>query len=473
MRKFLFLIALAGLVSCGPVADLNEVELTGTLDNHQDGPVELNFFRDFINNDRKVISLDLDEDNAFMAHFKVNEAVMATLTTARGSLQVFLEPETPLHLEGDARQLSQVRFTGAGSAENNFLADYRNRLEPTIPRSLINEKVRDLEPAEFILFADSITGLKWRFFEDHIQHHALSPAFSRFFETQVHYEKFQLLLDYPSLHQRLNQKDALTVLPDHYYDFLDQATAFDGDRLNNLTYVNFLLAYLGHRRLVDEVDFPDGTSAHVANYHLAGKFLTGQTKYYMQALAVSREMNSGDLDMAMELFNEYMAISPVEDYKQRLQGELSRIESLWAGNPAPDFTMTDINGYEVSMSDYLGKVVYLKFWASWCGPCMREVPPAAELKKRMEGEEDLVFMYVSIDTDPIAWANQVERHGITGIHTRTPGRERGVPAMYHVRWIPTFYIIGKDGQIYDHRPPRPSDGELLDEALKAALAAEV
>ena len=473
MRKILFLFALAGLVSCGPQPALKDVQFSGVLENPQDGSVELNFFRDFINNDRKVVALELDEANAFFTHFEVKEAVMGTLTTGRGSLPIFLEPGTPLHLEGDARQLSQLVFSGAGSAENNFLMDYRNRAESTISRSLINEKARDLGPDEYLLFADSIAAVKWNFFEDHVKNHALSPALTVFFQTQVLYEKFQQLLDYPSLHQRLNQMDALPVLPDHYYGFLDQATQFDGDRLNNLTYVNFLLAYLGHQRLVDEVDFPDGTSGHVANYHLAARYLTGRTKYYIQALAVSREMNSGDLDLAMELFDEYMEISPVEAYKQSLQDELAKIQVLWAGNPAPDFTMTDIHGNQVSMRDYLGKVVYLKFWASWCGPCMREVPPAAELKQRMKGEEDLVFMYVSIDTDPVAWKNQVERHGITGVHTRTPGRERGVPAMYHVRWIPTFYIIGRDGNIYDHRPLRPSDGELLDEALRAALGADV
>ena len=139
------------------------------------------------------------------------------------------------------------------------------------------------------------------------------------------------------------------------------------------------------------------------------------------------------------------------------------------GKPAPDFTLLDINGNEVSLSDFRGKVVYLKFWASWCGPCMRQVPPAAELKKRMANQPDLVFLYVSIDTDNNAWRSTVDAHGITGIHMVTPGRERGAPALYQVKWIPTFYIIGRDGNIFDNRPPQPSEPN-VDEVLLRALA---
>ncbi|MGM0572682.1 MAG: TlpA family protein disulfide reductase, partial [Bacteroidota bacterium] len=237
------------------------------------------------------------------------------------------------------------------------------------------------------------------------------------------------------------------------------------------TYVNFLLNYMDYKREADDLEFDPAMSAHEVNYELADDYLSGRSQYYIQALSVSRELHSGDLDAAMEMYDHYLANSPAEDYKARLEGAYETVQSLWAGNPAPDFTMTDIDGNTFSLSDYRGKVVYLKFWASWCPPCMRQVPHAAELKERMAGEDDLVFMYVSIDVNPEAWRNTVESHGISGVHARTPGRERGVPALYNVRWIPTFYIIGRDGNIFDHRPPVPAD-EDVDEVLREALHEE-
>ncbi len=464
------LLAALGVERAAPVSQT--VKISGVLENVPEGPVELNFFRDYINNDRKVIALKVDENGVFEHHVDVPGPVMATLATSRGSVPVFLEPGYVLHMEGDASRLAeQMLFAGHGGDENNFLAAYRREIEPYFSRGLINEKTGELDPNAFMQFADSVAEVKTRFFDGHACTPSISEAMRVYFETQVRVEKNQMLLGYPALHQHLNQLDSPPALPENYYDFLDDEIDPAGEGLINLNYVAFLLSYLDHQLQAEAQEYDEDMSRHVVNYYLAGNYLQGMPKYYIQALSVSREMNSGAMDVAMELYADFMEKAPVEAYKKSLESAYENIRALRAGNPAPDFTMTDIQGNEVTLSDYHGKVVYLKFWASWCGPCMREVPPAAELKERMAGQDNLVFLYVSIDTDPEAWRNAVERHDITGVHMRTPGRERGVPALYNVRWIPAFYIIGRDGYIYDHRPPKPSDQD-VDEVLMKALAVQ-
>lgn len=472
MRNLLSLLLLSGMLSCAPIPVDQSFDISGVLENTPDGTVEFSFFRDYINNDRKVITLELDDHDGFRQTFKLQKPVMATLTTAGTSLPVFLEPGYSLHLEGDALQLSEsISFSGHGSEENNFLNDYRREVEAAISRALINKKAEVLDPHAFIEFTDSIASEKFAFINAYTRTRTLSQAFILYFETRVLSEKYRKLMDYPFLHQQLNQLDGPVELPEDYYAFLDEGIGLDGERLINLDYVGFLLSYLDHQREKMDHAFPADKSRHAINYTLAETYLTGREKYYIQALSVSREMNSGALDVAMGLYDHFMEHSPAEKYKESLAEAYERLRTFSAGNPAPPFTMTDIKGNEVSVGDYHGKVVYLKFWASWCAPCMREVPPAAELKERLAGEDDLVFMYVSIDTNAEAWRNAVERHDITGVHMRTPGRERGAPALYNVRWIPTFYIIGRDGNIYDQRPPKPSDPE-VDEVLMNALKAQ-
>ena len=469
MRKFLLLFFLAGLFGCGPQPQMTEVQFSGALENLSDAAVEFDFFRDHINNDRKIVALNPDQEGTFNVSFEVPEPVMGTLDAGRSTMPLYLEPGFALYMEGDARRLPRdAEFEGVGSVENNFLVAYHDEVEEGLGRTFLNEQAGELSAAEYLDFVDRVKDIKLNFLDEYPETHAMTAEFIHFFETRVSYEKYQQLLDYPSLHQRMNDMDEAPELPPHYYGFLDEATRFDGDRLNNLTYVNFLLNYLRYKLETGDRVFAEGKSGHEINYALAEDHLTGRSQDYIQALSVSRELHSGDIDVAMEMYNHFMEHSPVDEYKERLEGAYENLQELWAGNPAPDFTMTDIDRNEFSLSDYHGKVVYLKFWASWCGPCMREVPPAAELKERMAGEDDLVFMYVSIDVNPDAWRNTVERHEISGVHARTPGRERGVPALYNVRWIPTFYIIGRDGHIYDHRPPNPSDQE-IDAVLEAAL----
>ncbi|MFO7977683.1 MAG: TlpA disulfide reductase family protein, partial [Bacteroidales bacterium] len=319
---------------------------------------------------------------------------------------------------------------------------------------------------------DEVTAKKLESLEKHPRAEELSEAFKHHFVTEVHYDKYNRLLGYAASHQRFNQLEEPPVLPEGYYDFLDQAIHADVKCLNSETCAAFLMAYLNHQAALQPDRFDEQASPNETGYLLAKENLTGPASEYVQLINISREFNYGDLDKATAMYQEFMANSQVQDYRDRMTNTWNSIQSMMPGNPAPEFTMTDMDGNTVSLSDYRGKVVFLKFWASWCGPCMRQVPPAAELKERMAGQEDLVFLYVSIDTDTDAWRSTIERHNIKGVHMNTPGRERGVPALYQVKWIPTFYIIGRDGNIFHNRPPQPSE-EDVDRVLMEALAQEV
>lgn len=468
--KNILLIASLGLfLSCSSTPETESVHISGLLKGLPEGEVEMNFFRDHINNDRKIISLELDEQGGFAKSFPLDRPVLATISTSRGNIPIFLEPGYGLHMEAKAAALPhEIRFSGLGSEENKLLAGYR--LEPVarLSRATINEQAARLSPEDFATWADSIKAAKMDFYHSHTLEQELSEAFRWHFETQALTEKYRMLFSYPAIHQQLNEVESPAGLPREAKLLAYDENFLDARRLLNLDYVNFLLSWFDHLKSTGDYGFDKDESRHLHNYQLADKYLEGRLKYYIQALSVSREMNSGDMELAMDLYHDFLTHNTQEDFTSSLQDALERIQSLWAGNEAPPFTMTDIRGREVSLSDYRGKVVVLKFWASWCGPCMRQVPPAAELKERLAGEEDLVFIYVSIDTSEEAWRRAVEDHNITGLHMRTPGRERGTPALYNVRWIPTFYIIGRDGKIFDHRPPMPADPQ-IDQVLLNAL----
>ena len=121
---------------------------------------------------------------------------------------------------------------------------------------------------------------------------------------------------------------------------------------------------------------------------------------------------------------------------------------LAPGTPAPDFTLNDIDGKPVSLSDFKGKKVVLVFWASWCPDCRAEVP---ELKAMMASRKakDVVFVNVSFDRKEEAFKKYVQENEIGGYQLFDPAgkKESAVGAAYSVKWIPSLYLIGKDGKV--------------------------
>ena len=112
---------------------------------------------------------------------------------------------------------------------------------------------------------------------------------------------------------------------------------------------------------------------------------------------------------------------------------------------APDFTVYDLDGNEVKLSDYYGKPIVLNFWASWCGPCQMEMPDFNE--KHLEQGEDITFLMVNMtdgarETVEGASAFVAERDYAFPVFFDT---EMDAAAAYGVNSLPTTYFIDADG----------------------------
>ena len=136
---------------------------------------------------------------------------------------------------------------------------------------------------------------------------------------------------------------------------------------------------------------------------------------------------------------------------------------LTPGTPAPEFTLGDLDGNPVSISDFRGRSVVLVFWASWCPDCRGEVP----LLKQMAADADpaaVQFVSVSFDRSFDTLRAFVAEQALPGVQLFDPAgkADSAVGAAYGVRWIPSLYLIGPDGRVVF--------GTILASKVAAALA---
>jgi len=149
---------------------------------------------------------------------------------------------------------------------------------------------------------------------------------------------------------------------------------------------------------------------------------------------------------------------------------LKNLPNLIAGKPAPEIIGRDLDGKELKLSENKGKVVLLVFWASWCGPCMGDVPHERELVERFR-DRPFVLIGVNGDAESEKARAAVKKAQITWRSFFCDGdgfHEHGsIPAAWNVVAWPTTYVIDHEG-IIRHRNLR---GKELDEPLSQLIVA--
>jgi peroxiredoxin len=129
-----------------------------------------------------------------------------------------------------------------------------------------------------------------------------------------------------------------------------------------------------------------------------------------------------------------------------------------AGERAADFTLRDLAGKPVRLSELRGSVVLLDFWASWCVPCKKELPALAALQRRyQQAGKKVVILTVNIDKDRANAEKFLRSAKITGLRVLLD-KEGAVAGQYDLPTMPTSFVIDKRGIVrYVHAGYRPGD----------------
>lgn len=119
------------------------------------------------------------------------------------------------------------------------------------------------------------------------------------------------------------------------------------------------------------------------------------------------------------------------------------------GKPAPDFSATDIDGNPISLKDYSGKVVLIYFWATWCGPCIGNMPI---VKKVYDANRDFGFDVIGINRDTEE-SDMSEYLNVCSLPWRQifDGKEGPLKKLYRVSGMPSKWLIDKNGNVISHQ----------------------
>jgi thiol-disulfide isomerase/thioredoxin len=125
--------------------------------------------------------------------------------------------------------------------------------------------------------------------------------------------------------------------------------------------------------------------------------------------------------------------------------------------------------FEKLIGKYSGKVVYIDFWATWCGPCRQEIPYAKVLSAHFAGQ-DVVFLNLCNRSDKKSWETIIKSEQLTGDQYLLSSDEYNLLSkIFNIQGVPTYALIDKKGNIVDKNAPRPSAGPMTIKAIESLL----
>ena len=267
--------------------------------------------------------------------------------------------------------------------------------------------------------------------------------------------------------------------PEEYESFLDEYKSMMSKELESiqdslftaseLSGIDQNITYYTKRQARYQESIAD-YDEDVRLYLMQSSKLNSKYDFYTEVKTLNRDefenMLNDYRDEVHALLNKVSEEDFVEKRKEILENRINTWEERKTlvdnmpgeGEPAVDFTYPDIDGNDVSLSSLKGKLVYADVWATWCGPCLGEIPSLQKLEEEYHGK-NIIFLSVSVDTDKDAWMKMVKEDNLGGIQLWANGWSQ-ITKDYAIFGIPRFMLFSADGKVISSDAPRPSSGDI-------------
>jgi len=450
MKKLLFIAFAIALIGCKTEAKLDYAIISGKIANKQAGDLTIN------SEDRTFKeTLSVTADGTFTDTLSTD---ISSYILYDGTNPIFLniQPGNNLNITYDASDFDNtIAISGVGSEINNYLVAKR-KVEKELSKK--NKEIYSLEED---MYLERMMAFKNSQEELLNNSEGLPTEFVAKEKKNLHYAYLSKLNEFERAHKYFTKNEDFKVSDDFLKDVksIDYSNVEDfefsgnykglvsdhyGDKANKLSEkdsIAYDMAFLKTASAIENETIKNSLLFDYANYNMS---------------------YSKDID---GFYNIFTKSSTNKKNNAIITEKYNNLMGLTKGRPSPKFVgYENYAGGKTSLDDLKGKYVYVDVWATWCGPCKREIPFLKEVEEKYHGK-NIEFVSISIDkaSDHKKWKTMVNEKELGGIQLFADNDWNSAFVKdYQIQGIPRFLLIDTEGNIVDSNAPRPSSSELID-----------
>jgi thiol-disulfide isomerase/thioredoxin len=459
MKKIIALLTIISFTSC------QEKEKITTLSGFITGTDAKEIELEGINFSKKI---PLQSNGAFSDTLDLPyEGMYYLLLTDEKSYFVYLEQGFNLQIETEADDfINAMKFNGTGKEENNYMIQKNKVIESKFGNPSNFKDVLTAYAVDEKTFIQTIEDLKIRLLNKLESSKIKNQKFVTNEKKEIDFfglncfEKYAPYHGYATANNEFKTSDSFPKVADDF-DMNDEETFKHSYAYRGLIGAVFE-RFIYNTPAEGQTSFDRGME----------KLQTVKSKMIRSELTKNMldELNLAAKDID-KVYKGIIANSTDSTFNQKVTQKYETLKKISKGAASPTFDYENVTGGKTSLESLKGKFVYFDVWATWCGPCIAEIPALKEVEKEYHGK-NIEFVSISIDErkDFEKWKKMVADKELKGIQLIADNAwESEFVKKYAIDGIPRFILIDTEGKIVSADAPRPSDLKLKELLTEVGL----
>lgn len=449
MKKIFYILLALSIISWKKEKPVNYIVLSGKIENK---------IADYIiisssNYDTKD-TIKVSADGSYSDTLRIDSGYHL-ISHGKVFMRAYFEAGTPLSINFDSKNLREsLSFSGKGAITNNYLLK-----KAKTEQELIGDR-NAYSALDEAAFKAKVTQIKKALIQLVDSTPNLSTNYKEQEKRNINYEYISKLLGYEKSYAYASKNPDFVVSN----GFLPDLSKFDynngKDYLFSASYKRIVKSYYKNKAATD-LKLKD-SKEDIAYLKTISQISDETIKNSLLYDEARQGINyTTDLEAFYAIFNN---ASTNQNEKSKITESYNILKTTTKGKPSPKFVDYENNaGGKTSLDDLKGKYIYIDVWATWCGPCRKEIPFLKEVEKAYHGK-NIEFVSISIDkqTDHAKWKKMIVDQALGGIQLLADKDWASQFVQdYLIQGIPHFILLDPNGNIVTPNAPRPSEKELI------------